>query len=45
VGFCAFLSLETKQDWYLSIALTWALLGFIGTIALAKYIEGKHFDE
>lgn len=45
VGFCAFFSLETKQDWYMTIALTWALLGFIATIALAKYIEGRHFDD
>jgi len=45
VGFCAFFSLKTKQDWYMNIALIWALLGFIGTITLAKYLEGKHFDE
>jgi len=45
VGFCAFFSLRTKQDWYMNIALIWALLGFLGTITLAKYLEGKHFDE
>jgi len=45
VGFCAFFSLKTKQDWYMNIALIWTLLGFLGTITLAKYLEGKHFDE
>jgi len=29
----------------MNIAITWALLSFIGTIALAKYLEGRGFDE
>jgi len=45
VGFCAILSLVTKKDFYLNIALAWALLSFIGTIALAKFLEGRNFDE
>lgn len=45
VGFCAILSLVTGKDYYLNIALAWALLSFIGTIALAKYLEGRNFDD
>ena len=45
VGFCAILSLVTGKDFYLNIALAWALLSFIGTIALAKFLEGRNFDD
>jgi multicomponent Na+:H+ antiporter subunit F len=45
VGFCGLLGLATGQDFYLSVALAWALLSFIGTIALAKFLEGRGFDE
>jgi multicomponent Na+:H+ antiporter subunit F len=45
VAFTALLGLVTKQSWYLSIALAWALLSFIGAIAMAKYLEGRAFDE
>ena len=45
VGFCAILSLPTGRDWYIDIGLAWALQSFIGIMALAKYLEGKDFDE
>jgi multicomponent Na+:H+ antiporter subunit F len=45
VGFCALLALETDRDFYLNVAIAWALLSFIGSIALAKFLEGKGFDE
>jgi multicomponent Na+:H+ antiporter subunit F len=45
VGFCAILSLFTGKDLYMNVAISWALLAFIGTIALAKYLEGRTFDE
>ncbi len=45
VGFCALYALQTGKEFYLNIAIAWALLSFIGTIALAKYLEGKPFDE
>ncbi len=45
VGFCAILAIYTKKDWYMDIAIAWALQSFIGTLALAKFLEGKHFDE
>ena len=45
VSFCALMGLVTGKDFYLNVALTWALLSFIGTIALAKFLEGRSFDE
>ena len=45
VGFCVLLALFTGQDFYLNVAIAWALLSFVGSIALAKYLEGKQFDE
>lgn len=45
VGFCAILSIATGRDWYIDIAIAWALQSFIGALALAKYLEGRGFDE
>ena len=45
VGFCAILSIPTQRSWYIDIAIAWALQSFIGALALAKYLEGRGFDE
>ncbi len=45
VGFSALLTIITGKDWYLSIGILWALLSFVGTLALSKFIEGKHLDD
>jgi len=45
VGFCCIICIYTRQDYIMNIAIAWALLSFIGTIALAKYLEGRGFDE
>ncbi len=45
VGFCAILTWITGKAFYMNIGITWALLSFIGTIALAKYLEGRNFDD
>ena len=45
VGFCGLIGLDAKRPFYLDVALAWALLSFIGTIALAKFLEGRHFDD
>ena len=45
VGFCAIMTLLTGKDFYMTIAITWALLSFIGTIALSKYLEDRSFDD
>ena len=45
VGFCALMSITTGKEFYMNVAVVWALLSFIGTLALAKHLEGKGFDE
>jgi len=45
VGFCALVSISTGRSWYIDIGIAWALQSFIGSLALAKYLEGKRFDE
>jgi len=45
IGFCAVLSISTKRNWYIDIGIAWALQSFISTLALAKYLEGRDFDE
>jgi multicomponent Na+:H+ antiporter subunit F len=45
VGFCAILGIPTGRSWYMDIGIAWALQSFIGTLALAKYLEGKKFDQ
>ena len=45
VGFCCLLSLLTGTEYYMNVAIAWALISFIGTIALAKHLEDRHFDD
>ncbi|MDD5617900.1 MAG: cation:proton antiporter [Candidatus Omnitrophica bacterium] len=45
IGYCGILGIVTKRDWYVDISIAWSLQSFIGTLALAKYLEGKNFDE
>ncbi|MDD4980151.1 MAG: cation:proton antiporter [Candidatus Omnitrophica bacterium] len=45
VGFCAILGIPTGRDWYIDIGIAWALQSFISILALAKYLEGKNFEE
>lgn len=45
VGFCSLYALHTGKVFYLTVGIAWALLSFVGTIALAKYLEGKAFDD
>ena len=45
IGFCAILGIPTGRDWYIDIAIAWALQSFISMLALGKYLEGRRFDE
>jgi len=45
VGLCGILAIPTGRSWYIDIGIAWALQSFIGTLALAKYLEGMDFDE
>lgn len=44
VGFCALLALVTGKDYLMNVALVWALVSFIGTLALARRLGGRHGD-
>ena len=45
IGFCSLISLSTRQGFLMDIALAWTLQSYIAVLALAKYMEGKRFDE
>jgi multicomponent Na+:H+ antiporter subunit F len=45
IGFCVFMAHYTGAPYLMDIAISWAILSFIGTLALAKYLEGKNFDD
>ncbi len=45
IGFCALLAITTKRDFFIDIAIAWALQSFIGALALAKYLEGRGFEQ
>ena len=45
VSFCAFISIQTGIDFFMNIAISWSLLSFLGSMALAKYLVGRGFDE
>jgi multicomponent Na+:H+ antiporter subunit F len=45
VGFCALMTLFTGRDYFINIGISWALLSFVATIALAKFLERRSFDE
>ena len=45
IGICAIFALFTGKAWYMDIAIAWALQSFIGILALAKYLEGRRFDD
>jgi len=45
IGICAILAVFTGKSWYMDIAIAWALQSFIGVLALAKYLEGRNFDD
>jgi len=45
VGITPLLAILYKREFLIDIGLAWILISFIGTIALAKYLEGRKFDE
>jgi len=45
IGFCSLLSVSTHKGFYMDIAIAWTLQSYIAVLAIAKYLEGKRFDE
>ena len=44
VGFVAIITILTGKAYLLDVALVWALVSFVGTLALAKYLVGQRMS-
>jgi multicomponent Na+:H+ antiporter subunit F len=45
IGMLALFGLYYDQNFFLDIALIWALLSFIASLAFAKILEGRQLDD
>jgi len=45
VGMLALLGLFYKQSFFMDVALIWALLSFIASLAFSKILEGRQLDD
>ncbi|MCM8766832.1 MAG: monovalent cation/H+ antiporter complex subunit F [Candidatus Omnitrophica bacterium] len=45
IVYSVFYSLFTGIDFYMNIAIAWSIIGFVSTITLAKFLEGRKFDD
>ena len=45
ISFCGIFAIYSKYDFFIDIAIAWALQSYIATLAIAKYLEGRSFDE
>jgi len=45
IGMLALFGLFYKQGFFMDIALIWALLSFIASLAFAKTLEGRRIDD
>lgn len=45
VGFVAIITAVSGEEYLLDVALVWALVSWVGTLALAKYLVGKKLNE
>ncbi len=45
IGMLALMALFYKQGFFMDVALIWALLSFVASLAFAKTLEGRQLDE
>lgn len=45
VGFVAIVTAISGKEYLLNVALVWAMVSFVGTLALAKYLTGRGLHE
>jgi len=45
VAICALVALFLDESFFMDITITFALLSFVGSLALAKYLEGRSLDD
>ena len=44
IGVCAILAISLDRSFYIDIGIAWGLQSFIGSLALAKFMEGRSLD-
>lgn len=45
IGMLALMGLYYNEDFFMDVALIWALLSFIASLAFAKVLEGRRLDD
>ncbi len=45
IGLLAVIGLYYDKDFFMDVALVWALLSFLASLAFAKTLEGRQLDE
>jgi multicomponent Na+:H+ antiporter subunit F len=45
VGICALMAIKTGRHYLIDIGIAWIIFSFIGTLAFAKYLEGRKLNE
>lgn len=45
IGMLALIGLHEDMDFFLDIALIWALLSFVAALAFSKILEGRRLDD
>jgi len=45
IGFCSLLTIQTGEGYLMDMAIAWTLQSYIAVLALAKYLEGKKFND
>ena len=45
VGFVCLSAITMRRDFYINLAIAWALVSYVGTLALSKHLEGRRFDD
>ncbi len=45
IGMLALVGLHYKQGFFMDVALIWALLSFVASLAFSKVLEGRRIDD
>ncbi len=45
VGICAIYAILSDRMFIIDIGIAWIILSFVGTLTLAKYLEGRKLNE
>ena len=45
VGFIAIMAAVTAKEYLLDVVMVWAMVSFVGTLALAKFLSGKGLND